>query len=385
MKIAQIVCVYPPYRGGIGIVAKEFANLMVLSGHEVVTFTPDYGKNTDNNGGGVVRLKTFLKYGNAACLPQFFWLLNDFDLIYFNYPFFGTQEILWFVLKFFYPRKKIIVRYHMDLAGRGIIFRIFSLPFKIISSSFWKRADLIITASLDYIKNGDLSKFYQKYPEKFCEIPFGVDTKKFRPAFKTETGFKMLFVGGLDRAHYFKGVNVLLEAVAKIKNLFRPEGADCETKRNGTGCVNNWELNIIGSGDLENNYKNKAAELGIAGKVNFLGEVSDKELSKRYREADCLILPSVNRGEAFGIVLIEAMASGLPVIASDLPGVRGVFTPESGLKIRSGDAGDLAEKIKYLMDNPKVCKKMGEEARKLAKKKYGKNTIKEKLIGVLVD
>lgn len=367
MKIANIVCTYPPYKGGIGTAAKEFADLMEEKGHKVVTFTADYGDKIDKEE-DVVRLKTLIKYGNGAFLPQFFWCLKDFDIIYLNYPFFGVQEVLWFLLKFIYPKKKFIIRYHMDVVDSSFLTKILSILTKIIFSSLFKRADIIITASLDYIENSNLKNFYNKNKNKFFEVPYGVNIEEFKFEEKKETDiFNILFVGGLDQAHYFKGVDNLIKAV-EILDKEKP----------------NWHLSIVGRGNLKEEYEKKAKDLGLVEKIHFLDEVENDELPARYREANVLVLPSTNKCEAFGIVLIEAMSSGTPVIASNLPGVRSVFeNNKQGLIIEPGNVSDIVEKIKYLMNNKEAREEMQKQARKLAEEKYDFNKIGDSLENIL--
>jgi len=379
MKIAQIVCVYPPYKGGIGTSAQALVHVLSLAGLEVKTFTVDYGgkfsppfkgeSSFENRQDEVIRLKAFPKLGKGGFLPQLFWRLENFDLIYFHYPFFGVAEIIWFLKKFIWKKKKkLVIHYHMDTVLPSFILKVLSMPSALIFNSLFKEADLIVSASLDYVKNSRLKNVYKKYQEKFVEIPFGVDTEKFVPAkfvFPAEPGlFKILFAGGLDKAHYFKGVNILLEAAAKLEK---------------EKVQKDWRLEIVGDGDLRPEYEKQARELGIADKVIFAGRVSDEDLPKKYQAADCLVLPSINKSEAFGIVLIEAMASGLPVIASNLPGVRGVFTEASGCLIKPGGAEDLKEKIKFLMENPAKRLEMGKTARRLVEEKYDWKKIGERL------
>jgi glycosyltransferase involved in cell wall biosynthesis len=145
-----------------------------------------------------------------------------------------------------------------------------------------------------------------------------------------------------------------------------------------------WQLEIVGEGDLLPKYENRARELGIGEKIIFSGKAGDQELPKKYQRADCLVLPSVNRGEAFGIVLLDAMASGIPVIASDLPGVRKVFTPGvQGLLVQPGDKDDLKEKIRSLMINPELRQKMGTAGRRLAVEKYSEEKIRRQFLEIL--
>ena len=106
----------------------------------------------------------------------------------------------------------------MDVDSSSFLFKILSLPTRIIRNSLFKRADIITYASLDYLKHSDIANIYKKYPAKFKEIPYGVDTDKFSPAIKKDSQIKnILFVGALDKAHYFKGVNILLKAISDIR------------------------------------------------------------------------------------------------------------------------------------------------------------------------
>jgi glycosyltransferase involved in cell wall biosynthesis len=132
-----------------------------------------------------------------------------------------------------------------------------------------------------------------------------------------------LFVGSLDRAHYFKGIDVLLDALAQTKPP-------------------NLRLLVIGEGDLRATYERRARNLGLAGTVRFAGRVSDAALARHYAAADLVVLASRTRGEAFGLVLLEAMAAGKPVIAADLPGVRAVVRDtQGGVLVPPGDAAAL--------------------------------------------
>lgn len=361
MRIAQIVCVYPPYKSGISTSAFVTAGILSSAGHEVETFTIDY----DNAGQdcGAVRLKALVRLGNGGFLPQLFWRLKNFDIAYLHYPFFGAVEIVWFLKMFVWKKTKLVIHFHMEPELSSPLLKMLALPSRLIAASLFGQADSIICASLDYAEANMPAMIFKANKNKIKEIPFSVDTERFMPAEKAKSDkevFKFIFVGGLDRAHYFKGIDVLLKAL----NLL-----DKDAK--------NWRLEIVGSGEMRSQYEDRARELGIADKVVFAGNVTDEDLPKKYQEADCLVLPSINKGEAFGIVLLDAMASGIPVIASDLPGVRKVFTEASGLKVKPGDAEDLAEKLKYLIDSPEVCRRMGEAARKEAEEKYSSKIIKE--------
>ena len=110
----------------------------------------------------------------------------------------------------------------------------------------------------------------------------------------------VLFVGALDPAHHFKGFPVLVDALQGLT---------------GSG----WRLVVVGDGSLRASFEILAATHGLAGRVHFAGDVADESLPRYYRLADIHVLPSTARAEAFGLVVLEAAASGAPTIASSLP------------------------------------------------------------------
>lgn len=362
MTIAIVTPVYPPYRGGIGKAAALEADFLKSSGQQVKIFT-------NRNG---------LRIGNAAWCPQFFWQLRDFDVVHLHYPFFGAAE---YIRK---PRHgRLVVTYHMDTVGRGWQGRFFSVYQKWVMPRVLARADRIIVSSLDYLKSSAAAFLYDLNHSKFYEVPFGVDDVMFHPSSlksyegqvhaseeiinnATHKNVRLLFVGGLDRAHYFKGLPVLLRALRDLK-------------------ANYFELQIVGDGDLRREYEVLAAEYGLTKHVTFFGNVSDEQLAAVYREADIFVFPSIDRSEAFGLAVLEAMASGLPVIASDLPGVRTlVENGQIGFLFTVNDKNDLIKKL-LLFKDPATRQRMGHEARLRVDEKYNlelwQRRMKEVLFG----
>jgi len=108
--------------------------------------------------------------------------------------------------------------------------------------------------------------------------------------------------------------------------------------------------------------------------------VPDNQLPKFYSVGDMLVLPSVDKSEAFGIVSLEAMASALPVIASDLPGVRSVVEKKvNGLLVKPGSVNNLTKMVDYLIKNPRVAKAYGEAGRQKVLDKYNWDKVGYKL------
>ncbi len=356
MKIAQITCVYPPYGGGIGKVAAMQSNGLSEYGESVEVFTPDFGgeKITGKNF-KINYLKPVVKYGNAAFLPQLLWRLKGFDTIILHYPFFGTLEILWFIKKIGFWRGKIFVYYHMDFIPTNLFLKFFSLPSRMILKSFLKMAVKIMVQSLDYTMHSKLKNFYLAYKDKFVEIALGADLKPivYKQQQMVNENF-ILFVGGMDRAHYFKGVDVLLNAFSQLVLQHQK-----------------IKLFLVGDGDLRAEYEKLAMDLGLTEKVKFFGRVNDVEKEQLYSECEFLVLPSINSGEAFGMVLVEAMTYNKAVVATDLSGVRMVCKDGiNGLLARPGDIKDLAEKMQILLADQKLRSRFGEAGRKMVEEKF---------------
>lgn len=360
MKIAQVVCIYPPSTGGIGMSAFKLQKSFSRE-HESTVFSISYKKEAEEkeNISGIIYLKPFFKLGYGAVPFSLFKGLKEFDLIYFHYPFFGAATII-YLFKILHPKKKLIIHYHMDVCHKNILFKILSWPEELIKNSLFKKSSNIVSASLDYIKNSQIKNIYLKYPEKFKEIPFSVNTNEFivKPEIKKNI---ILFVGGLDRAHYFKGVDILIQAFSKLTNK-------------------EYTLKIIGEGDQKDRFIKLSQELGLRERIEFLGKLEKDELIKNYQQAKITVLPSINSNEAFGIVLIESLSCGTPVIASNLPGVRSVFENEkSGLIIKPGDVLDLKEKLEMLINNSEKLALMEKEARILAENKYTQEKFEQNL------
>ncbi|MDP2708446.1 MAG: glycosyltransferase family 4 protein [bacterium] len=366
MKIAQISCTFPPYRGGIGNSVYNIAESISDLEHEVTVFTPRYGGNDEINFHEhegkftIERLRPWFKSGNAALVPQLFWRLKNFDIIHLHYPFYGgLLPVL--AKKIIAGRAvKLILHYHMDSRAGGFKGAVFYWYNLLILPLLVRAADIITCASLDYVKHSDLKKYYIARPEKFRQILFGVNLEQFvtyRDNLNDQRDHGvLLFVGGLDRAHYFKGLENLLRALAILKR---------DKKYSETA------LNVVGSGGELDYYENLSGELKLAKAVTFNDKVDNVKLVDFYNYCDCVVLPSVNQGEAFGLVLLEAMACSRPVITSNLPGVRGVFkNGKQGLLVHPGDVNDLAEKLKIILGDKKRARAMGEAGRALVESKY---------------
>jgi len=362
MKIAHLISTFPPYKGGMGNVCLAQVKELAKLGHKVVIFVPgDVKNNREEYGFKVSHVKPLFKYGNAAFVPGIAKDLKDFDVIHVHWPFFGGAEVflLWYWLK--RPKAKLIVQYHMDPIAPGIRGLIFKLISFLFNPLFFKQADKVLISSLDYLKYSNIKKYWLKDKEKFVVSSFGVDQSRFYPKTKRpsllrkyglENSQVVLFVGGLDKAHYFKGVKLLIKAIDKLKSK-----------------MPNLKLLIVGDGDLRSDYEKLVKDLNIEDKVVFAGKIGDDELPDYYNLGDVFAFPSLTRSEAFGLVSLEAMACAKPIIVSNLPGPR-ILVEGNGLMVKVNDINDLAEKIKYIFKDKQRLKEFSHGSLILVQEKY---------------
>jgi len=167
--------------------------------------------------------------------------------------------------------------------------------------------------------------------------------------------FVFLWAGRLE---HVKGVDLLLEAV---KELF-----DKTNER--------FLVRLAGKGSLREELEQQAAVLGISDRISFLGRLSREEMQREMQGANCKVLPS--RYEAFGVVLIEAMATGLPVIATRSGGPDSIVTKENGLLIEGENSDDLAAAMQDMMSNSSAYSAKEIRARTL--ERYGDTSVMEK-------
>lgn len=375
MKIAEVTATFPPYNAGTGNVCYHNSVELAKLGHDVSVYTGIKSNLKTENSKilSIKYLKPLFSVGNAPFLPQLL-ALKDYDIVHLHYPFFFGAEFVY--LNSILRNSKYVLTYHNDVISDGL----FGLFFKIHKHTLMKlilgRAEKIFVTSIDYCKNSFLSELCEKNPDKIVEIPNGVDIEKYNPKndgsiirkrLNIEDKKIILFVGALDKPHFFKGVDVLLESFKRI-------------------CNSNFHLIIVGDGDLKQNYIEKANKLGVNSQVTFAGRVSDEDLPLYYAASDVTVLPSTTMGEAFGLVLVEAMATGKPVIASNLPGVRSVVDDgENGFLVVPGSSEDLTSKINRLLINNELCSLFGTTGRKKVEWRYNWPSIVKNLEATLLD
>lgn len=350
LKVLQVNKLYT-YKGGIEKVVQQLSEGLKEKVDMEVLVCRERGRTIREHVNGVPVTRAG-SLGVLFSLPisfSFLWHLRmiskDKDIIHFHMPF--PLGDLGCLLSGY--RGKVVVWWHSDIVRQKKIMMLY----KPIMEMFLKRADMIIVATDGHI-NG--SEFLPKYRNKCVVIPYGVDQEISNKAdlyLQCNKRYhnkkvRFLFVG---RLVYYKGCDILIKAFKQI------QGA---------------ELVIVGSGDLEGILRNQAKQDGIELNVNFMGMIDDNALSKEFERCDVFVLPSVAKSEAFGLVQIEAMAYGKPVINTKLPsGVPYVSLDKiTGLTVEPSSVDELARAMQWMVDHEKDRLKMGERARLRVKEHY---------------
>jgi glycosyltransferase involved in cell wall biosynthesis len=364
LRIAHLTATFPPYPGGAGNTAFRFATGQAERGHEVEVFTaPAPGTPPDPGRVEVHRIEPAFAIGNAPLIPAIA-RIEGFDVVHIHYPFiFGAELTLLGRL----PRRRrgqaLLVHYKNRLVGKGLRGAMFEVYERTWAPALIRAADRVCVLSPDHAESVPyLRRLGDRDPAKLVEMPNGVDADAFAPGpdaagVRDRLGIPpdavvAAFVATLDRAHHFKRLDVAIDAVARLAD-------------------ERVHLVVAGGGELADGFREQAARSGIGERVHFLGAVPHSELPDVLRATDLFLL-TTEPPESFGIVLIEAMACALPVIATEYPGVRAVVDEgETGVLVPRGDVDATAAAIGRLLEaGPEDRRRMGEAWRAKAERDW---------------
>jgi glycosyltransferase involved in cell wall biosynthesis len=343
LRIAHLTATFPPYPGGAGNTAYRFAKGQAERGHHVEVFTASADGTVPDPGAAIVhRIDPAFAIGNAPLIPSIA-TIEGFDVVHVHYPFiFGSELTLLGRLTRHRRRQALLVHYKNRLVAKGPRRAAFEAYEHTVAPLLVRVADRICVLSRDHADSVPyLRRIAGTDPAKLVEMPNGVDTEQFArgpddAGVRAEVGIPddavvAAFVATLDRAHHFKRLDIAIEAIAALRN---PD----------------VHLLVAGGGELLDDFRGRAARAGIAEHVHFMGPVPHTELPNVLRAADLMLLIT-EPPESFGIVLIEAMACGLPTIATEYPGVQAVVDEgETGLLVQPGEPQSVAEAIRRLLD-----------------------------------
>lgn len=358
MKLLQISKFYYPKIGGIERIVQDIAEaLKNLPEFEVEVLCCGKKKKIESiNGVRVIRAKTLFNFWGMPIsfdfLRTFAKIRNNFDIIDFHHPFpLGDLAIFLFP-----PKAKIVVHYHSDIVRQKPL-EFFIRP---LILNTLKKSSKIVVSNPNLINTSPILK---KFREKCQVVPFGIKLEDYQNPNKEEVeeirrkyGNFVLFVGRLS---YYKGVSYLIEAVKDLD-------------------VN---LVIIGRGQQENKLRALVKKLKMEPKVFFLDFQPKGKLINFYHTCRVFVLPSIYRSEAFGIVLMEAMACGKPVISTELgTGTSWVNQNNiTGFVVPPKSSKHLRQAIEKILSDPEIYEKFSHNAFLRAKKIFQKENMIEKI------
>lgn len=355
LRILHVYKDYYPILGGMENHIRTLAEAQAARGHDVTVLVTSRTPHTTIEALNHVRLVRTARWATVASTPispaTFWWITRinaDIAHLHLPYPPGDVANVL------LGRASRTVMTYHSDIVRQKNLLRFYA-PFLRYSL---KRADRIIATSPRYVETSAILKHYAN---KCAIVPYGIELARFQTADATlvsqireQHGQPLaLFVGQL---RYYKGVEYLVRAMARVPGKALVIGSESTTHKT--------ELERI------------AREAGVAERIVFLGE-KDAELPAFYHACDVFVLPSVERSEAFGIVQIEAMAAGKPVISTELGTGTSWINQHNvtGLVVPPRDPEALARAINSILADPARRAEMGRAARQRAQAEFSQETM----------
>lgn len=355
MRVLYLYKDYYPILGGIENHIKMLAEGLHARGQEVQVLVTNTSRKTVTetlNDVPVIKTGRQLNISSApvslAFYPWLHRLEQDTDIAHAHMPYPPGElgQLL------FGRSRRFVVTYHSDIVRQRVLGALYR-PF------LWqvlRRARLIAAATPVHVQS---SPFLRRYAEKCRIIPYGIDLQPFTlepsraatvAAWRARFGNRplLLFVG---RLRHYKGIGTLIEAMRQV---------------DGAHAV------IVGVGQMEDQWRGLADQAALLDRITFVGELSDDEVIGLYHAASIFVLPSTNRAEMFGIVQLEAMACGLPLICTEL-GTGTSYVNQhgvTGLVVPPNDPDGLAAAIRQLVANPELRTQMGVAGRRRVEQEF---------------
>ena len=364
MKILQLGKFYP-VRGGV---EKVMFDLTV--GLSEVGFSEEGVEcdmmcaGSDGRGTEVIRLnphgrilchRTLIEAAKTTIAPSMVTRLRriakDYNIIHIHHP----DPMAAMALRLSGYKGKVVLHWHSDILSQKALLR-FYLP---IQNWLIKRADTIVGTTPVYLAE---SPYLQGVQEKCRCIPIGIepvisDSAREQEIRNEYSGRRIIF--SLGRLVEYKGYRYLIEAAKYLDDSYM--------------------ILIGGGGPLREDLQNQIDELGLGHRVKLLGKVPQEDLPSYYGACDLFCMSSVMKTEAFGIVQIEAMSEGRPLIATKIPASGVSWVNEdgvSGINVEPRDSKAIAEAVKSITKDEATWRRYSDGARQ----RFAKYFTKEKML-----
>ena len=358
MKALHIGKYFPPYAGGMETYLRDLMTAQARQGIEPsalvhqsdISFSSaDESYPAGDQQLPVTRAAVWARLLFTPISPTFPWLLNRLinerqpDILHLHMP---NVSAFWALLLPSTRKIPWVIQWQSDVLAseHNLGLRLFYIVYRPFERAILRRSKAIIASSPPYLES---SSPLRPYRDKCVVIPLGLDPNSLRspPTQQSGGASDKLRVLAIGRLTYYKGFEHLIRAATDVENV---------------------EIHIIGTGNLDATLKQLAQNLGVFDKITFHGELSPGQLAEEYTACDCFCLPSIERTEAYGLVLLEAMYFGKAVIASDVPGSgMGWIVDDgvTGLKVKPGDAAALASALQQFQADRDSLSGIGENGR----------------------
>lgn len=350
MHILQTPVRFHPHIGGVETYVHDLSKKLIELGHDVSVVCAKVNPETDSHeqidGIDVHRLSSIGSIANTNLTPSLPKLLYQkaqaADIIHTHLPTPWSADLSTLVGAI--TGTPVVLTYHNDIIGEGFADYVAKLYNQTMLKVTLQLVDTVVVTQPAYCDN---SLHLGPYQDKIEVVHNGVDVNRFRPVTidnpeRSRLGFdtnrsNVFFLSVLDGHHGYKGLDVLLEAISILGD------------RSGTIP----HLLIGGDGEARAQYEQQAKILDIEDHVTFLGYVEDDDLVAYYSEADLFALPSLSSDqEGFGLVLLEALAAGTPVVTTDVVGISdAVQNNDIGDIVSRNDPEKLAATIEQLLSS----------------------------------
>lgn len=343
MKILIVLTYFQPHKSGLTVYAVRQARALAAEGYQVTVLTSQYERSLptqeDVDGVQVIRLPVAFRLSKGVIMPKMplraWQLIGEVDIVNLHVP---QMDAALLALLSRMRKKPVVLTYHCDLQmPPGWFHQLAGTAANIANRISASLAHAIVHNTRDFAEHSPflsryLEKLYVIQPPIVCAQVSSVDIEAFIKKFRVKPGRKV--IGMVARLATEKGVEYLVEAMPIVLKA-QPKAQ------------------VIFVGEFQHVFGEQAYREKLLPMIaalddhwSFLGVVNEKEKAAFYHLCDVLVLPSINSTESFGMVQVEALVCGTPVVATDLPGVRQpVRTTGKGIIVPVKDAPALAQAI----------------------------------------
>ena len=367
-KILHIGKYYFPASGGIESVTNTLAKGVLKFGHNVtvICFSKEkFSKFEVIDNVEIIRFKPFITIASQPISFHYLFTCLSFafksEIVHLHSP-----NILGALISLFIPKRiKLLVHWHSDVIKQ----KLFWLVFRPLEYCMLCRSNVVIATSRVY---ADSSLSLKPFRHKISVVPIGVsdvkfnqyDELKFSNEIATHIKNKRVILS-VGRLVTYKGFNLLIEAVHYLPK--------------------NVAVVIVGSGPNYQNLQKSILDNNVSDRVLLAGGLCEMELHSLFKISNIFCLPSINRAEAFGVVLVEAMSFGLPIVAYDIPGSGVPWVNEhnvSGLNASMIDPKSLAEACRNILDSDELAIRFAKGSRKRYLKEFTEHIFLARIIKI---